>query len=199
MGILAVRVRKTNPVVSFAIVSAAILLLIPSNLVVVTGFVLAERTLYLPSVMILLAASYGVMRLLDSHASAVTMAVAVFIVAAGVTRSALRNPVWHDNESLIVNTVMDAPTSARAHMMMAQLLSDHGLQRKAVDETVRALELGSRNDSQLYAFAADMFQMAGNCHAASPLYARSLALRADQPQVRINASVCAVRLASAGR
>jgi hypothetical protein len=139
------------------------------------------------------------MRLLDRHASAVTMAVAVFIVAAGVTRSALRNPVWRDNESLIVNTVMDAPTSARAHMMMAQLLSDHGLQRKAVDEAVRALELGSRNDSQLYAFAADMFQMAGNCHAASPLYARSLALRADQPQVRINASVCAVRLASASR
>jgi hypothetical protein len=206
-GIFALRERRNQAAIAFCIVAAGILLLIPSNLIVVTGFVLAERTLFLPSVMVVIA-GVAVLRHVFENVDVVARNRAIaarlstasicVIIGLGVIRSAERNPVWRDNESLIVSTVIDAPESARAHMMMAQLLSDNGLQRKALDETERALELGSPRDSQLFAFAADMYQLAGDCKTASKLYARSLGLRADQPQVRINAAVCAARLASAG-
>jgi len=185
--------------------SAAILLAIPSNLVVVTGFVLAERTLFLPSVMVVIGAaavlkytfdSIGIVSADRARAGRFTLAALSLIVVAGIARSSTRNPVWRDNETLFANTVVDAPRSAKAHMMVAQLFSDRGNQKKAIEETIAALKVGSPKDSQLFAFAADMFQMAGDCKVASGLYARSLELRANQPQVRINASICESRLAS---
>jgi hypothetical protein len=203
--VFAIHSRKNQPVISFALMSAAILLAIPSNLVVVTGFVLAERTLFLPSVMVVIGAAAVLKYTFDSigivsadRARAVRFTLAAFslIVVAGIARSSTRNPVWRDNDTLFVNTVVDAPRSAKAHMMMAQLFSDRGNQKKAIEETIAALKVGSPKDSQLFAFAADMFQMAGDCKVASGLYARSLELRANQPQVRINASICESRLAS---
>ena len=204
-ALLVIRERKSRSAISFATTSAAILLVIPSNLLVVTGFLLAERTLFLPSVMVVIAAVSVLRYAFDNvdivrsdRPRAVRFAgLAVSLVAvAGAAGSAMRNPVWHDNETLILNTVVDAPRSARAHMMMAQLLSDHGNQSKAIEETLVALKLGSQRDSQLFAFAADMFQMAGDCGNASVLYARSLEINSDQPQVRVNAQVCERRLAS---
>jgi hypothetical protein len=206
LALCAVRFRKSQPLVVFTIAAAGILLLIPSNLIVVTGFVLAERTLFLPSVMILIGVAAALPLVMDRIAESDRQRTRLFaacaasvLVALGVMRSAARGPVWHDNSTLIEHTVQDAPMSARAHMMRAQLMSDRGRGREAIEETVVALKLGPQKDSQMFAFAADMFQMAGNCRVASGLYARSLGLRPDQPQVRINASVCAARLASAAR
>src|SRR4029078_6048423 len=57
LAVLAVKVRRSVPVITFAISFVTVLLLIPSNLIVVTGFVLAERTLFLPSVGVVIAVS----------------------------------------------------------------------------------------------------------------------------------------------
>lgn len=204
-AVFAIHGRRKHPGISFALMSSAILLLIPSNLVVVTGFLLAERTLFLPSVMVVIGAT-AVLKYTFDNVDIVSagrpralrfMLVALsLIVVAGIARSSTRSPVWRDNETLFLNTVLDAPNSAKAHMMVAQLFSDRGNQKKAVAETIEALKVGSPRDSQLFAFAADMFQMAGDCKVASGLYMRSLSLRANQPQVRINASICESRLAS---
>lgn len=200
---LAVKVRRSLPVITFAICFVAILLLIPSNLIVVTGFVLAERTLFLASAGVAIAVSVTGKLIFDylvaqndapeRERKLVLVAIAL-VVIAGIGRSSTRNPAWKNNDSLIQQTVLDAPTSARAHMMMAQLESDRGRRRTALEHTVMALRLGPEKDQQLYAFAADMFQMAGNCSVASGLYAHSLAIDPRQPQVRINAHICLSKL-----
>ena len=79
-------------------------------------------------------------------------------------------------------------------MMMAQLMSDRGDMRTALEHTVMALKLGPEKDQQLYAFAADMFQMAGNCRIARGFYEHSLGIDPNQPQVRINAGICLSKL-----
>lgn len=197
--LIALHFRRSNPALTFGTAWAGIALLIPSNLVVVTGFVLAERALFLPSVgVMLIAASAGaaLCRMVSAGGSAprtVATVVVALILALGVARSSARNGAWKSNETLIAQTVHDAPTSARAHMMLAQLHLDRGELRHALAETSLALLLGPKSDPQLLAFSADVFQMGGKCDAAAALYARSLALKRDQPQVRINYASCKAR------
>jgi Flp pilus assembly protein TadD len=119
--------------------------------------------------------------------------VGLFIVL-GVAKSSTRNKVWKNNAALIEQTVEDSPTSAKAHMMMAQLHSDRGQMREALEETALAVTLGPKTDHQLLAFSADMFQMGGKCRTASMLYEKSLKLQPDQPQVRLNAAICLNRM-----
>ena len=197
VGLIAVRLRQVAPVATFAIAWTAVTLLIPSNLVVVTGFVIAERALFLASAGVTIGAALALVAVLrDARASgrrigvAVTWGAVVAILAAGVLRSSSRNPVWRDNASLITQTVVDAPTSAQAHMMMAQLHLDRGETQAALGEAQVALKLGMPQDAQLYAFVADVYQMNGLCDAARKLYDTSLSLVPDQPQVRVNAATC---------
>ncbi len=200
VAMLAVFIRKTAPVATFAIAWAGIALLIPSNLLVVTGFVLAERTLFLASAGVMLACAVAIIALVrmsiadGNHgmSSLITVGVAALLVL-GITRSSTRNPVWRDNASLITQTIEDAPTSARAHLMLAQLHIDRGKPARALAESGVALMLGPQWDPQLYAFAGDVYQMNHKCDTATKLYARSLSLRPEQPQVRVNAAVCLLR------
>lgn len=199
--VLGIAARKTQPVLAFALAWIGITLLIPSNLVVVTGFVLAERGLFLASVGVTLIGAMAItstMQMARRHAHerepALMAIAAALLLMLGIARSSTRNPVWYDNESLITQTVEDAPQSARAHMMMAQLHIDRGQLRLALAESAQAVELGMDKDPQLFAFAADVAQMNDMCGVAMKLYSTSLALRPDQPQVRRNAAVCMARI-----
>ncbi len=200
VAMLAVFLRRTAPVAAFAITWAGIALIIPSNLLVVTGFVLAERTLFLASAGVMLACAIAVVSLVrmstagGNHgmSSLVTAGVAA-VLMLGIARSSSRNQVWHDNASLFTQTVEDAPASARARMMLAQLNIERGKPARALAESRVALTLGPEWDPQLFAFAGDVYQMNGRCASATKLYARSLSLWPQQPQVRINAAICLAR------
>jgi hypothetical protein len=197
---LAIAARKRWPVVTFAIAWIAITLLIPSNLIVVTGFVLAERALFLASAGVCLVAGAGAVALLRSRRMTFVLtpvavrALVALVITLGLARSASRNPVWRNNDTLIAQTVLDSPMSARAHMMMAQLHIDRGEGQAAVHEARLALRLGRNKDPQLFAFTADVFQMNDRCGTAMRLYWTSLALNPQQPQVRENAARCLARL-----
>ena len=197
---LAIAARKRWPVVTFAIAWIAITLLIPSNLIVVTGFVLAERALFLASAGVCLVAGAGAVALLRSRRMTFVLtpfavrALVALVITLGLARSASRNPVWRNNDTLIAQTVLDSPMSARAHMMMAQLHIDRGEGQAAVHEARLALRLGRNKDPQLFAFTADVFQMNDRCGSAMRLYWTSLALNPQQPQVRENAARCLSRL-----
>lgn len=199
--VLGIAARKTQPVLAFALAWIGVTLLIPSNLVVVTGFVLAERSLFLASVGVTIVGALAItstmqMAMREAHGKEPELiAIAAgLLLMLGIARSTTRNPVWHDNESLITQTVEDAPESARAHMMMAQLHIDRGERRLALAESAKAVKLGMGKDPQLFAFAADVLQMNDMCGDAMKLYATSLALRPDQPLVRRNASICIAKL-----
>src|SRR5688572_7481768 len=108
LALIAFHVRRTVPAVTLSLAWAGIALLIPSNLIVVTGFVLAERALFLASVGVMIATAAildGMIRLVvDERPAApkwIAAAVAVFL-ALGIARSSTRNVVWRDNAALIV-------------------------------------------------------------------------------------------------
>lgn len=197
LGASAYVVRKTNPQATFALAFAGIFLLIPSNLIVMTGFVLAERALFLPTVGVVIAFAAGVQALFENvrvnnpRIATYALMLAALVMTLGIARSSDRNVAWRDNESLIEQNVEDLPASWQAHMMMAQLHSERGRGREALQETELAVRLGSPRDFHLLAFAADMYQMQGRCDRAMPYYEKSLSVEPDQPQVRINAQICA--------
>lgn len=195
-------VRRRSPVAAFVLAFTGLTLLIPSNLVVVTGFVLAERSLFLPSIGVMLAVAMAV-RFLSTQfefsegARVAALGALAAVLLLGTARSATRNVVWRNNSALIEQNVLDQPTGWYAHMMYSKLLSDrkHGVD--AMREAEIAVRLGDKTDHRLLAFAADMFQMHGRCDLAAPYYRRSLSLSPDQPQVTTNAALCDATLAKA--
>jgi protein O-mannosyl-transferase len=191
-------VRKRAPVAAFGIFWVAVSMLLPSNLIIVTGFILAERTLMLASVGFVLCVAVALQEILGARKSSegrarslVLGATAAFVVVfAG--RSMTRGPVWHDNESLIRQTVLDVPSSHRAHWMYATYLAEKNHQREALEEMDLAVALGERDDVLLLGFAGDMFARAGRCPHALPLYRRALALGPNNVQLRANTSLCLI-------
>ncbi len=203
-AVLAWRVRRTTPVVTFAFLWIAVTLAIPSNLILVTGFVLAERTLFLASAGVTLMVAVGVVHLWKSaeygtrNLHRILAAAVALLIVGGIARSATRNPVWRDNESLFRHTVEDVPFSARAHWMLAEYLAETGRPREGVDDMMVAVALGRKNDGVMVAFAADLLQAADMCGRAMSLYKRALTMKPRDEQLRYNASLCLVKLGRVG-
>lgn len=203
-AVIAWRVRRTNPVVTFAFLWIAVTLAIPSNLLIVTGFVLAERTLFLASAGVTLMVAVGVVQLWNSPQSGsralhegIVAAVALLLVC-GIWRSSTRSPVWRDNETLFHQTVEDVPFSSRAHWMLAEYLLDEGRPREGVDDMMIAIVLARKDNGVILAFGADLLQSADMCGRAIPLYKRAMALKPKDEQLRTNASLCLINLGRVG-
>ncbi len=194
------RLRKMNPIVPFALAFVAITLAIPSNLLIVTGFVLAERTLFLASAGVLVLVALAIVALWEyagesgKVARYVTAGLVAIVLGAGAIRSIDRAPVWYDNETLFTQTVLDVPSSSRAHWMLAKHQSETRGPRAAVDEMLLAVALGRKDDPILLGFAGDQLAMAGMCPRATGLYLRALRITPENVQLRANTSLCLLRL-----
>ena len=193
-------VRRSKPSVTFGFLWAGINLLMPSNLVVVTGNVLAERTLFLASAGLGICAGAATLELWNAMSERwrvprlATVAALVGLLAAGIFRSSTRNVAWRDNETLFRQTVADVPMSYRAHWMLAEYLTDAGQTTEGLDEMLLAVVLGRRNDPGLLSFAADRFRMANQCPRAMGMYRKALDIDPTLPELRFNASVCLLQL-----
>lgn len=192
--------RKRAPVAAFGIFWIAVTMLIPSNLIIVTGFVLAERTLMLATVGFALCIGAGVQEVVaatensQGRARTLALALAGAVVVVFASRSMTRGPVWRNNDTLIAQTVVDVPSSHRAHWMYATYLAENNHQRESLDEIDLAVALGERDDVLLLGFAGDMFARAGRCPRALPLYRRALALGPNNVQLRANTSLCLLNI-----
>jgi tetratricopeptide (TPR) repeat protein len=122
---LAWSARRRAPGVTFALGWMAGTLLIVANILVPTGVLLAERTLYLPSVgaVLLLALAWDRCRERWPKLAMVGLAV---VLGAGVVRTTTRNPVWRDNDTLFRQLVRDAPGSFHAKAVEARLAANRG-------------------------------------------------------------------------
>jgi protein O-mannosyl-transferase len=117
---VAVFCRRRAPMVSAGLGWAGVALLIVSNLIVPTGVLLAERTLYLASVGVCLAAGWLWYELFHRR-ERVAIAVLAILVAAGAARTHARAGVWRDNTTFFPQLVRDAPGSYRADWVAAML------------------------------------------------------------------------------
>ncbi len=166
--------RKRSPVTSFGIAWCVVALLPASNFLVPAGFLIAERTLLLPSVGAMLAVASAIpalQQLVETRRwPRATVAVAAgVLIALGLARSATRNRVWESDERLWTQGVIDAPDSYLAHFRLGLHL--FATQRPAAGERHyrRSIELFPYDPLVVYSFA-EQLRVLGRCDAALPLY-----------------------------
>ena len=175
---LAVFLRNRQPVISFGIAFACIALLPSSNFVLPAGILLAERTLFLPSVGAMLVAGalcvlvrervsarFGDGRGLPNLGRA---ALAVVLLAA-VVRSVQRTTVWRDNDRLFHQAVIDSPSAYRAHYMLGAWDFENKRKREGETEYRKALNLFPYDPFLSYNMA-EQYRLVGLCGPALPLY-----------------------------
>jgi protein O-mannosyl-transferase len=121
--------RRRSPAIAFGLLWAAIALFPVSNLLVPTGVVVAERTLFLPSLGACVAGVAALWYLRQRFAQSVHVrrglwAALSVLVALGVLRSARRQLVWRNSHRLALATALDAPKSLRVQQAHREAVQD---------------------------------------------------------------------------
>ena len=162
--------RRQRRVEAFGLGWIAIAFLPVSNLLFSTGVLLAERTLYLPSVGLALAAGAALARL---PVQRLRVVLGLLVVAGGI-RSALRTPVWHDDFSVTQSILEDSPQSYRGPARMGAIYQSHRQPAQALGALREAAKIYDR-DPTLFVAAADAEITLGR-----PRLADTLLMRAEQ-------------------
>ena len=149
IALIIVAWRRRSTAVAFGLAFAVIALLPTSNFLVATGLLLAERTLFLPSVGVMIAVGASVpwlyKHLKVTPLRAAAAAGFAVIIALGWWRSHTRTKVWIDNETLFTAAIVDAPNVYRSHYVLGAWR--FGQKRKSDGERhyKRAMELYDRD------------------------------------------------------
>jgi protein O-mannosyl-transferase len=198
IAVLAIASRKQMPVAAFGIAWIGLILLPVSDVVVKSGVLLAERTLFLPSVgaaLVLGAILTVAAARFPSHTVRMVAAVAlVCVLGAAAWRSATHALVWKDNTTLFAASVADEPLSYAAHFGQAGLAFTARDDRSGEREALTAIRLYD-GDARVYAALASEYERTDHC-APALAYARAgLAL---SPHFVIARLIIAKCLAKAG-
>jgi hypothetical protein len=174
----AVLLRRRQPTISFGIVFTGIALLPSSNFILPAGIVLAERTLFLPSVgalvvvgaLCVIARDWMRVRFGDRRDLwLLTRAAILLVAAAGAVRSMQRTTVWRNNDRLFHQAVIDSPAAYRAHYMLGAWAFENKRRREGETEYHKALSLFPYDPFLSYSMA-EQYRFAGLCGPAVPLY-----------------------------
>ena len=175
---IAVALRKRQPVISFGVAFAAIALAPSSNFLLPAGIVLAERTLFLPSVGAMLVVGAVAILVREQLTSryprsrvpvVCATAVCASLLLAGSAWSVMRTRVWHDNDRLFRQAVVDSPRAYRAHFMLGAWAFENKRKREGEAEYRKALSLFPYDPFLSYSMA-EQYRNAGSCGSALPLY-----------------------------
>jgi hypothetical protein len=190
---------RRHRVLAFGLCWTAVALLPASNILVPTGVLLAERTLFLPSVGAMLAVSALLATLLPPPEplpvgrARIAWAVIAVVVCLGLIRSALRQPVWRDNPTLFAQTAKDAPRSYKALAAHGVMLLEAG-QDEAGERVYRqALEL-YRDDPNMFADLGNWYLRKNRCDDALAMYRRVLELVPDHWAATSRSILCLTRV-----
>jgi len=112
---------RRAPAVAFGIAWFFIAFSPVSNVLFPSGVVLAERTLYLPSIGAAMVAGWVAERVLAVRPRAVAVFATALFVGFAV-RAWTRTPFWHDKRNFLIQEVSEQPESFRAHYTVCVLL-----------------------------------------------------------------------------
>jgi tetratricopeptide (TPR) repeat protein len=201
--------RRRAPAVTLALGWIAATVFIVANLLVPTGILLAERTLYLASVGVVLLLAWGWSTLRPS-APGLANALLVVALGAGTLRTVTRNPIWRDDATYFPAMVRDAPGSFASDWAAAELARQRGDHRESERRLRRALrtyplgwaiwqDLGKLLYVQgRYLEAGDCFWAAWRITGGSPLNAQR-AIQSNLQAGRVDTAEAWLTRASAAR
>ncbi len=186
---LAWRARRAYPVTTFGLGWVAVTLFPVSNLLLPSGILLAERTLFSPSVGACLAVG-GISPWLAVKVSAARRwergVFAGFILAlllAWSLRTVARVPVWKNDAALARQTALDAPLSYRAHAVLGRVLFQEGDAVTGEREYRIAISLYP-HDPNVFAGLAKHYRDLGLHAPAIPLFRKALELAPQMTPAR---------------
>ena len=183
LGTLWISIKRGWNDVTFGIAWTVLAILPVSGFLVPTGFILAERTMMLPSVGAMIAVGAIGWRLwvaipVEQRAARRFRVLAgsalAIVMALGFIRSALRQVVWRNNDTLFPTTVHDAPNSYRAHQIMGAWLFANGYKGEGEQEMWKAIRLFPYDPIPPFLMAEE-YRKKGACDRAVPLYKWALA------------------------
>ena len=194
--VLLVRSWRRRPVAAFGLLWFFVAIFPVSNVLVPTGIVLAERTLFLPSVGVALAlgaVAAPIAAWLTTGAGllarrAIPVAVAV-VLGLGLGRSIDRMRVWHDPRALWGESMLDAPRSFRVNEAFAYLMQRIGRNDRFVHYMREAIAFAGRS-ARLNGNLGDWYRNRNDCDSALPLYAESIRIDPDNEVTRASALAC---------
>jgi hypothetical protein len=195
-GLIAASWRRA-PVAAFGLIWAGMAILPVSNILAPTGVILAERTLFLPSVGIVLVLGAAVqavlIRVTRPRVRIVLAGGAAAILALGAARSAARSTVWQNQDRFFSQLVEDAPTTYRAHKVAAKYLTLAGRPRDAEVRWRRALAL-YEGDGTVFEELGQLYRADGRCGQAIPLFERGLRIHPTRTTLRARFIECRLKL-----
>lgn len=162
--------RRQRRVEAFGLGWIAIAFLPVSNLLFSSGVLLAERTLYLPSVGLALAAgaALGGARLPLQRFNLVVLVIGL----AGAVRSAVRAPVWRNDLAVTESILTDSPRSYRGPARAASMFQSYRQPARALAALHEAIAIYDR-DPTLFIAAADAAFTLGQPSLADSMLARA--------------------------
>lgn len=113
--------RDTSKAAAFGGVWFLIAISPISNTVFLSGVLLAERTLYLPSVGLAAATGWLVVRIAQDRRKVAWIGLTVAVLASSV-RVWTRNPTWYDNATMLTVLIRDYPQSGRSQWVLGDVL-----------------------------------------------------------------------------
>jgi len=195
---LAAAAWRRAPVVAFGLVWCAVGLFPVHNVLAPTGILLAERTLFLPSIGAMIALGGIAAWVLDRVGGSVARLVAVtgaVLTAVGIYRSNVRHQVWSDQFTLWYHTAnVDAPKSFRAHEALAETYFDIGVERMAEREYRLAIQYAPRTLTRPTLEYAERLRSRGFCFRASELYRKVLEVHPEHLPARASLIACLLDL-----
>ena len=200
VAILMVVSWRRTPVVAFGIAWFVIAISPVANILIPSGILIAERTLLVPSVGVVLAAGMlvpWVIERVNTQTRIVRIAAAgafALLLTLGIGRSVERTYSWKDSDTVFNTLVADAPLSFKAHYVYGGMLFE---ERHARDAEIQWL-IAIRLMPDYYAVRVDLahkYRELHHCDAAVPLYLKALAIEPALPLARIGLVACYLELA----
>jgi protein O-mannosyl-transferase len=197
--------RRRAPAVTFGLAWCALALAPVSNVFVPSGIVLAERTLFLPSIGFVIAGAGLVHFVLSArpslhgaHSRWLAGACAA-VVLLGVARSVERQRVWRNEGFLVARGVQDAPRSFRMQQAYGNLLFELDQPQLARAAYARAMQLAPPTVVwRVHNDLARAWKLRGDFSAEADELRTSLSQLPDQESTRGELIVAALALGRYG-
>ena len=190
---------RRNRALALGLTWIPLALALVANLAVPTGILLAERTLFLPTVGAALIVGAAVGRFggdcerVAPHSRTLCVMVGGAVIVLGAAHSAERQQVWRSNETLVTSLVVDAPSNFRGHFWLGDALLRRGKLLEGEQVMRRAIRLWPDHDGPLLGLAL-RYQERGLCEPALPLYSRARALEPTRASPHFGYSGCLLSL-----